>query len=97
MLNYLEKCMVDEKVWNQAYFTRLETWDINCDIDSSEATGAGAGSLDDFTSLTSADLAGEVAAAFEDPPTATLEATDGSKSVSRKERKFEKSSSNEND
>ena len=78
MLIYREKHIADEKVWNQAYFTRSETWVINCDIDSSEATG----SLDDFTSLTSADFAGEVAVAFEDPSTATLEAT-GSRSISR--------------
>lgn len=82
MFIYREKHIADERVWNQAYFTRSETWDINCEIDSSEATGAGAGSFDDFASLTSADFAGEVAVAFEDPPRATLEAR-GSRSISR--------------
>lgn len=59
----------------------------------------GGDSTEFLTSLAAdeiSDITGVVAAAFADPPTATLKATDGSKNVSTKERKFEKSSSNEN-
>ena len=82
------------------HFTRLETWEINSEIDSSVAKEEGEGSFDGLTSFAScngtSDLAGVEAAAFEDPSTATLKATDDPKSLSRKEQKFENRSSKKN-
>lgn len=56
-------------------FTRLETWEINSEIDSSVAKEGGEGSFDGLASFAScngtSDLARVEAAAFEDPSTAT--------------------------
>lgn len=73
--------------------TRLETWLIKLDIDSSDTGVADEVSLGDFTS---SDWVIGVAASFEDPPTATLKATDGSKRFFTNDTTFERISSNEN-
>lgn len=68
-----------DHIIENAYLTRLETCAINSLIDSSDAKVVGGNSLDNFTSLAStaesSDLPAVEAAAFEDPPTATLKAT----------------------
>lgn len=66
---------------------------MNSDIDSSEAKIEGEGSFGCLASFVSA--AG-VAEAFDDPSKATLNSTGVPRRESRKERKFENISSNEN-
>lgn len=74
---------------------------MNSEIDSSVASSDGEGSFGGLASLVSAavfsEFVGGVAAAFDDPSTATLKATGDPNRESRKERKFENKSSKEND
>lgn len=59
-----------------AHFTRLETWAMNSEIDSSLAKAPKEWSFDGLASfasdVTASNLAGGVEAALEDPPTPTL-------------------------
>lgn len=76
------------------HFTRLATCVINSDIDSSVAKVGGEDSFDGLASFASVDGGSDLfegeAAAFEDPSTETLKATDELKKMSREESKSQK-------